>query len=131
MLLHLLKVAFLLLAATYQSQRSKDWEGNMKLLYRDSPNQNDNAVQLPHGTPLVKSPNANNTENSYDIISDWKLPSQEKIEEKIRKFIDPLRRAHSPVFFSTDSKGKRWLGLSKIPKTDGPLVIVGNHQFGT
>ena len=137
MLLYLLKVAPFLLAATGQLQRTRDSTGNTILVCRglESPgllkNQCDKAVQVPYAKPLVKTPNEAKSEKPYDVITDWKLPVPEKVEEKIEKTIDPLRRVHSPVFFSTDGKGKRWVGLSKIPVTESPLVIVGNHQFGT
>ena len=69
----------------------------------------------------------------YDPISDWKLPSTEIMDATMQKTVEPARRFHSPVFFSTDDLGKRWRGLGKIPspsQCDGPLLIVGNHQFG-
>jgi pimeloyl-ACP methyl ester carboxylesterase/1-acyl-sn-glycerol-3-phosphate acyltransferase len=72
----------------------------------------------------------NETKKPYDVITDWKLPSLEKIEKAVEETVDPLRRFHSPVYFSTDDKGKRWMGLSKVPKVDGPLLFVGNHQLG-
>ena len=138
MLLYLLKAFPLLLAAIGQPQRAKGSTGNTILVYRDfdSPgpqkNQSDNPMQLPTTNPtLVKRLDVEDIEKPYDIITEWKLPAPEKVEEKIEKFVDPLRRVHSPVFFSTDGKGKRWVGLSRIPVTESPLVIVGNHQFGT
>jgi len=70
------------------------------------------------------------TKKPYDIIRDWKLPPPEKIKDTIEKTVDPLRTIHSPVYFSSDEKGKRWMGLSKLPETEGPLLIVANHQFG-
>ena len=66
---------------------------------------------------------------AYDSILDWKLPVPE-LREAIEKTVKPMRVVHSPVFFSTDARGKRWRGLSKLPvDTDGPLLFVANHQF--
>ena len=71
------------------------------------------------------------TKAKYDPILDWKLPSRQQVTKVIEESVQPLRTAHSPVFFSTDEKGKRWLGLSKIPRSsDGPLLFIANHQFG-
>ena len=66
----------------------------------------------------------------YNPVKDWKRPSPEKIKEVGEKTVDPLRRFHSPVFFTSDAEGKRWKGLSKLPRTERPILIVGNHQFG-
>ncbi|GAX28561.1 hypothetical protein FisN_1Hh649 [Fistulifera solaris] len=64
----------------------------------------------------------------YDPILDWTMPTEEELEEVLASTVRPLERAHSPVFFSTDSDGYRWRGLSKIDM-DGPVLFVGNHQF--
>jgi pimeloyl-ACP methyl ester carboxylesterase len=66
----------------------------------------------------------------FDVITDWKLPPRDVIDQVAEQTVTPLRNAHSPIFFSTDSNGKRWKGLGKIPDGQGPLLIVGNHQFG-
>jgi hypothetical protein len=69
------------------------------------------------------------TKKKYDMVLDWKIPGPEKMasgSESVR----PFRIAHSPVFMSTDKNSKRWMGLSKIPKQDGPVLFVANHQFG-
>ena len=68
------------------------------------------------------------TEEKYDPITDWKLPPEEKIRDIVEKNVQPLRRLTSPVFFSTDTNGYRWKGLSRIPG-EGPLVFVANHQL--
>lgn len=70
------------------------------------------------------------TKKAYDVVKDWKLPPLEKIKQALDSSVQPFRTAHSPVFVSTGSNGKRWLGLSKVPKVDGPVLFVGNHQFG-
>lgn len=66
---------------------------------------------------------------NYDPVTDWKAPSWEEIESVIENQVKGLRGAYSPVFFSTDKRGKRWAGLSKIPRVDGPMLFVANHQF--
>mgnify|MGYP005849006153 CR=1 FL=1 len=67
----------------------------------------------------------------YDPIADWKPPPKEEIDATIERQVKQLRDIYSPVFFSTDARGKRWMGLSKVPReTDGPLLFVANHQFG-
>ncbi len=68
------------------------------------------------------------TKKRYDPILDWTMPTEEELEEVLASTVRPLERAHSPVFFSTDSDGNRWRGLSKIDM-DGPVLFVGNHQF--
>jgi pimeloyl-ACP methyl ester carboxylesterase len=70
------------------------------------------------------------TKKKYDIVLDWKIPGPEKIASVIESSVKPFRIAHSPVFMSTDKMRKRWMGLSKIPKQDGPVLFVANHQFG-
>ena len=70
------------------------------------------------------------TKKTYDPIRDYKLPSDKELAVAIEKTVVPSRTAHSPVFFSTDDKGKRWRGLSKIPRPEGSLLFVSNHQFG-
>lgn len=68
------------------------------------------------------------TRKKFDLIADWRLPI-DKVEEAINRLVKPLRTVHSPIYFSTDEKGKRWRGMTKIPRPDGPLLVVGNHQF--
>jgi pimeloyl-ACP methyl ester carboxylesterase len=68
------------------------------------------------------------TKKKYDIVLDWKIPGPKKIASAIES-VKPFRIAHSPVFMSTDKNSKRWMGLSKIPKQDGPVLFVANHQF--
>jgi len=70
------------------------------------------------------------TKKAYDVVTDWKLPSSDKIKAASESVAKTFRTALSPVFVSTDKNGKRWMGLSKVPKVDGPVLFVGNHQFG-
>lgn len=70
------------------------------------------------------------TKKRYDPILDWNGPSAQRMEDVINGRLKQLRTAHSPIFFSTDNNGKRWLGLSKLPRPEEPLLFVGNHQFG-
>ena len=65
-----------------------------------------------------------------DFVDDFQMPSTERIQEAIKETVEPFRVAHSPVFFTTDNNGKRWKGLVKFPKKEGPILIVANHQFG-
>jgi pimeloyl-ACP methyl ester carboxylesterase len=70
------------------------------------------------------------TKKAYDPIADWKLPSD--VDAYVQRQVQPLITACSPVYFSTDPVGKRWMGMGKIPRSDNrPLLFVGNHQFGT
>jgi pimeloyl-ACP methyl ester carboxylesterase len=70
------------------------------------------------------------TKKKYDIVLDWKIPRPEKIASVIESSVKPFRIAHSPVFMSTDKNRKRWMGLSKVPRQDGPVLFVANHQYG-
>ena len=76
------------------------------------------------------------TKRKYDPITDWKLPDQATIDNVKESRLANLVAAHSPVWFSTDSQGKRWRGLHKLPgpfdpdyQRDGPILVVGNHQL--
>mmetsp|Transcript_13166 Transcript_13166/g.24742 ORF Transcript_13166/g.24742 Transcript_13166/m.24742 type:complete len:764 (+) Transcript_13166:1190-3481(+) len=69
-------------------------------------------------------------ETTYDPIMDWKLPSDEELQEAIENRVKPLRILTSPKFFSTGVDGKRVSGLGKVPNNvDGPLLFVANHQL--
>jgi pimeloyl-ACP methyl ester carboxylesterase len=70
------------------------------------------------------------TKKPYDVVKGWNLPGPIKVSSVIEKSVKPLRIAHSPVFMSTDKTGKRWMGLSKVPKIEGPVLFIANHQFG-
>jgi pimeloyl-ACP methyl ester carboxylesterase len=73
-----------------------------------------------------------NKKRRYDPILDWQLPSRSEFAQVVEASVNQLRIAHSPAFFSTDDRGKRWMGLSKVRRpTTEPLLFVGNHQFGT
>lgn len=68
---------------------------------------------------------------TFDPILDWSLPDAGTITKSIDRTVQPARIAHSPVFFCTDKTGKRWKGLGKFVNKGTPIVVVGNHQFGT
>ena len=67
-----------------------------------------------------------------DPITQWEKPSHELIQQTLEDRVSPLRKAVSPVFVSTDSHGKRHMGLSHLPyyHDEKPIVFVANHQFG-
>lgn len=71
------------------------------------------------------------SKKAYDPILDWTLPPPEQVKQIIESQVQPLRNIHSPVFFSTDTRSKRWRGLSKVPVTDNPILFVANHQLCT
>jgi len=78
----------------------------------------------------IESAPARSFDASYDPITDWRFPSESTIRDAIDKRVKPTRKAASPVFFSTDEKGRRYTGLGQLPKDgDGPILFVGNHQF--
>ena len=72
---------------------------------------------------------ASKRKRKYDPVRDWTLPPPEEVRDIIERQVKPLRNIDSPVFFSTDSRGKRWKGLAKVPQTEGPILFVANHQF--
>jgi pimeloyl-ACP methyl ester carboxylesterase len=67
----------------------------------------------------------------FDPILDWKLPPKKEFDEFIERSIKPLDNAFSPIFMSTDENGKRSMGLGNLPKDQGPLLFVSNHQLRT
>ena len=62
---------------------------------------------------------------------DVPFPSNAEIADAERSFIDPLRRAFSPVFLSKDANGKLISGIDHIPvgQEGRPVLLVGNHQL--
>ncbi|KAL7538386.1 hypothetical protein ACHAXR_008527 [Thalassiosira sp. AJA248-18] len=65
-----------------------------------------------------------------DPIVDWALPPDHVVNDVIKKRVVPQREKTSPVFFSTDPlSGERRRGLSHVPSTKKPLLLVGNHQL--
>ncbi|KAL3944286.1 MAG: hypothetical protein SGBAC_001631 [Bacillariaceae sp.] len=73
--------------------------------------------------------NFSETKKEFDPILDWKLPKQEVIDETRKSTIKPLQDAFSPVYMSTDANGKRSFDLDNIPRDDGPILFVANHQL--
>ncbi len=70
------------------------------------------------------------SETAYDPVTDWTLPPEHVVKTVIERIVVPQRERTSPVYFSTDPKsGKRRRGLSHVPATTKPLLIVGNHQL--
>ncbi len=70
------------------------------------------------------------SEKAYDPVMDWTLPPTDVVKAVIERIVVPQRERTSPVYFSTDpNSGKRRRGLSHVPATSKPLLIVGNHQL--
>ncbi|KAL3914406.1 MAG: hypothetical protein SGILL_006113 [Bacillariaceae sp.] len=69
------------------------------------------------------------TKKAYDPIVDWKVPSKDIMEETLTTSVKQLEDAFSPVWMSTDSNGRRVRGLGNVPKQDGPILFVSNHQL--
>jgi pimeloyl-ACP methyl ester carboxylesterase len=66
----------------------------------------------------------------YDPITDWRLPEEKELRATIDNQVQSLRDFTSPIFMSTDERGKRWMSLGKLPaKGSGPIVFVANHQI--
>lgn len=82
-------------------------------------------------TEIILDERNNIFPGNYDPIVDWKPPSRADTQERIEEKVQPLRSLFGPVFFSTDSKGRRHRGLGFVPsQTDGPILFVANHQLG-
>ena len=73
--------------------------------------------------------NFKETKRPYDPIVDWKLPLKDVIDKAMTNQVKPFEDAFSPVFMSTDENGKRTMGLGNLPKVEGPLLFVSNHQL--
>jgi len=73
--------------------------------------------------------NFHKTKTPYDAILDWKIPSKEVVDRVRDESVNRLIDAFSPIFISTDKQGNRAFGLQNIPKEDGPLLFVSNHQL--
>ncbi len=73
--------------------------------------------------------NLRTDEGTYDPIVDWVPPTSDAIKSTVENRVKPLRMLTSPKFFSTNSDGIRKLGLGQVPKPEGPLLFVANHQL--
>jgi hypothetical protein len=73
--------------------------------------------------------NFSETKKPYDPIVDWQVPSSDILEEVFNTSVKQLEDVFSPVWISTDFVGKRTMGLDNIPKVDGPILFVSNHQL--
>jgi pimeloyl-ACP methyl ester carboxylesterase len=73
--------------------------------------------------------NFKETKRPYDPIVDWKLPHRNIIDQTLKNVVKPFEDAFSPVFMTTDENGKRIMGLGNLPKVEGPLLFVSNHQL--
>ena len=68
------------------------------------------------------------TKKKYDPILDWKLPSDEELNQVFNSSIKQLEDAYSPIYMSTNKEGKRSFGLGDVPNK-GPILFVSNHQL--
>jgi pimeloyl-ACP methyl ester carboxylesterase len=73
--------------------------------------------------------NFKETSKPYDPILDWKLPPQDAIDEVVNSTVKFLEDSFSPIYISTDNNGKRFMGIDHLPKEEGPLLFVSNHQL--
>jgi pimeloyl-ACP methyl ester carboxylesterase len=104
-------------------------KGSGHFVFDDRFNLTDAIIEAPFD-PLRKRKRLPTKE--YDPITDWKLPTDEELQETLDKRVKPLRMLTSPKFFSTTADGERVSGLGMIPTTETtgkPLLIVANHQL--
>ena len=64
----------------------------------------------------------------YDPILDWKIPSNEELNQVFNTSVKQLEDAFSPIWMSTNKEGKRSFGLGDVPN-EGPILFVSNHQL--
>ncbi|KAG7353590.1 lysophospholipase [Nitzschia inconspicua] len=69
------------------------------------------------------------TKRPYDPIVDWKVPPPEIMKETLTSSVKQLEDVFSPIWMSTSSDGRRAMGLGNIPKEQGPILFVSNHQL--
>lgn len=69
------------------------------------------------------------TKKPYDPIVDWKLPPPEIMKETLTTSVKQLEDVYSPVWMSTNGDGRRAMGLGNIPRGEGPILFVSNHQL--
>ena len=104
-------------------------KGSGHFVFDDRFNLTDAIIEAPFD-PLKKRKGLKAKE--YDPILDWKLPTDEELQETMDTRVRPLRILTSPKFFSTTPDGKRVSGLGMLPTTEPsgkPLLIVANHQL--
>jgi hypothetical protein len=78
---------------------------------------------------LLDPLNMKETVKPYDPILDWKLPPQDAIDEVFNTTVKFLEDSFSPIYISTDINGERSMGLGHLPKEEGPILFVSNHQL--
>ena len=104
-------------------------KGSGHFVFDDRFNLTDAIIEAPFD-PLKKRKGLKAKE--YDPILDWKLPTDEELQETMDTRVRPLRILTSPKCFSTTPDGKRVSGLGMLPTTEPsgkPLLIVANHQL--
>jgi 1-acyl-sn-glycerol-3-phosphate acyltransferase len=57
------------------------------------------------------------------------LPTARELELDTEGFINVINRLTSPVFYSTNADGQVQQGLSGVPVSDRPVLLIGNHQL--
>jgi pimeloyl-ACP methyl ester carboxylesterase len=65
----------------------------------------------------------------YDPIVDWKLPRPDIVARTLKNVVKPFEDAFSPIYMTTNENGKRIMGFGNLPKVDGPILFVSNHQL--
>lgn len=57
------------------------------------------------------------------------LPTKRELELDTEGFINVINRLTSPVFYSTTADNQVLQGLSGVPVSDRPVLLIGNHQL--
>eukprot|EP00879_Flechtneria_rotunda_P018765 GHRR01019698.1.p1 GENE.GHRR01019698.1~~GHRR01019698.1.p1 ORF type:complete len:607 (+),score=210.36 GHRR01019698.1:181-2001(+) len=66
---------------------------------------------------------------SFGLPRPIQLPTAKELELDSQGFVSVINRLTSPVFYSTTADGKIVRGLLGIPVHQGPILLIGNHQF--
>ena len=51
------------------------------------------------------------------------------LDERPVEQLERIRAVVEPAFYSTDAHGRKHPGLGALPRMEGPLLVVGNHQL--
>lgn len=70
-----------------------------------------------------------NSGGNFGTAAALQLPTKREVQLSVDEAsITLLRRAASPVFFSTDDRGRVSQGLGSVP-VSGPVLLIGNHSL--